>query len=150
MITREMTLEVFEAIERMLAMAREREAETGTRDVGMYSIPEISDFLADILNDPESLANLIADFTTVYPQKMFIDDFNERTCDLNVPYTDDGTPRFSVSDLYGENYEASKWFDTMSNEDCGYVVPQIYVTVEYIEDYEDDSEQLNFFDGSGD
>lgn len=142
MITREIALEVFETIERMLAMADGVEAKTNTRDLGCYRVPTAAEVLGDIINDPENVAALLEDFSMEYPPKMFIDDFNDRTYDLDVPYTEDGTPKFPVCDFYGENYENCEWFDTMTNADCGYTLPMAYVTVEFCD--QPDSAQLSF------
>lgn len=135
MITNEMALEVFEAIERMLAMTDQMEDRTNSRDWGEFRVGTTAEVLADILNDPHSLAETIEAFTAQHPPKMFIDDFNDRTYDLNVPYTNDGTPMFPVRDFYGENYENCEWFDTMTNADCGYTMPLVNVTVDYDEGF---------------
>ena len=134
MITRETALEVFETIERMLMMTDTMEEKSGTRDWGDYFIPGTAQVLSDILNNPEELAEVLESFSAQHPPKMFLDDFMDRTWDLNVPYTEEGRPKFDVADFYGEDYEDISWFDSMTNEQCGYSMPPVSVTVEY-EDY---------------
>lgn len=131
MITKEIALEVFETIERMLAMTDKLEAKTGARDWGFVTIPGVAQVLGDILNDPETLATVVEDFSASHPPKMFIEDFNDRTSDLDVPYTDEGVPRFAVADIYGDAYEGIEWFDAMTNEECGCYMPPVIVNVEY-------------------
>ena len=152
MVTKEMALEVFEAIERMLARAAALESDKDAEDFDIVNeVPSVEDTLAGILNDPESIAEILADMDGLYPAKTFFDDFSERVWNLNTPVTETGTPRFNVADIYGDEYEGTDWFETMSNTECGLFIPEVVVSVTYpdyeelMSDYdEDEGAQLTF------
>jgi hypothetical protein len=135
----------------MLARAAALETDKDTRDFGIVGdVPSVEDTLAGILNDPESIAEILADMDGLYPAKTFLDDFAERVWDLNIPVTETGTPRFNVADVYGDKYEGTDWFETMSNTESGLFVPEVVVNVTYpdyeelMSDFNDDGAQLTF------